>query len=1039
MGIIETCIKRPVTTVMIFLAIIVIGFVSFTNLKVDLFPSINIPICVVYTTYNGAGPQEMESLVTKPLESALSTVSDLKQISSTSSMGSSVIIIQFNNNTDMDFASLNVREKVDLVKAALPTDASTPMVLKLDPNQFPIIQLGITSKSKDLVTLNNYVEKNIQNRLERINGVASADVSGGKTEEILITLLPENMKGYGITTDLVRQTLVLENLNLPAGKLMQGESNIVIRTIGEFSSVDEIKNIPIQSAGGIVYLRDIALVERKYKEMTSFSYINGEPSIMVQIQKQSVANTVDVAKKLHTEIQNIIDENQGDLEITYIMDSSTYITSSISNVTTAAYQGGLLAVIILYIFLRNVGSTFIIATSIPVSIIATFILMYFNKMSFNMISLGALVIGIGMLVDNSIVVIENIYRHREMGTDIKKASLLGAKEVSLAITASTLTSVAVFLPLIFTTGMVATIFHELAWVLTYSLGVSLLVAITLVPMLSSVIMKDKDAEKEFKRKEKYKDKKGIRFLNKIFDQFDKWIKKAEDMYQFLLDKAIQNRKKTLFIVGAFCLIGLFMIIIMKKELYPVTDEGTYTVNIELPNGKVLEETMRATAQVEDAIKGHRGIQNMYVSIGSGSILSGTQSNRASITVDIGSVEERRFSIEQSMEEIRGLVKDIPGCKITVEAQSQSGMGSSTEPVNIEVTGDDLDTLQKVAEDVVNIISEIDGIREAKRTSERGDLEAKIIIDRTRLSQYALSTQQVARAIQIAIQGTVATKYKVDGKEIDITVKNDDTSVKYIKDISNIYVDTPLGVSIPLTEVGRLEINYAPSSITRINQNRLITVSAKLVGIDLGKAQTKIDEALSSYSFPEGYRYSWAGDAMDMAETFSSLVLALMLAVLLIYMVLASQFESLLNPFIIMMAVPLALIGSIYGLFFTGTSLSAISIMGFIILSGIVVNNAIVLIDFIIQERERGTALEEAVKLAAKVRLKPILMTTLTTVLGMLPMALGLSEGMENDKPMAIVIIFGLSISTLLTLVIIPILYIMFENVRERRRHKRQRA
>lgn len=1026
----KVSIQRPVTTVMVVFIVILLGIVSIGRLPVDLLPSFELPYALVMTSYNGAGPQEIESLITKPLEATVGTVSNLKNITSTSSNGSSMIFVEFNDGTDMDVAMLNMREKIDMIKDFLPEDAEDPMVMALDPNMMPIMEIGI-SGNEDLVKLKQIVEDEITGKIERIEGVASVSLSGGKEKEIRITLLPDKLKGYNISPSTVAQSIAAENLNLPAGTVKQGNSTLTLRAVGEFDSIEEIRNLPIMTSGGVIYLRDIAEVEEVFKEMSSYAYINGQPSISLSIQKQSTANTVQVSKAINKTLEQVRTELK-DIEITTIYDSAEFINSSIGNVASTAISGGILAVLILFVFLRNIRSTFIVGTSIPISIIATFALMYFSGLTLNMVSLGGLALGVGMLVDNAIVVLENIYRHRENGASRVDAADEGTTEVGMAVLASTLTTIAVFLPIVFVEGIVAKMFREMALTVTYSLTASLAVVVTLVPMMASKILKVEKVD-EIKRR---------KITTKIFDKWSAVLDRIDKVYRRVLNWTLHHRlKASLITIGVFIatlLVPAFGLVGM--EFFPASDEGSFSISISLPKGTVIEETFEVVEQVQTRLEGIEEVQEVFVNIGGGGdmISTGTSSNRATLTVNIGSVKERKRSVDEIADEVRNLISDIPGAEFSVTGSSSMMMGGGGSPISIQIAGDDLEQLELIANDVVALVESVEGTREVTSSIEDGIPEAQITINRNKASLYGLNMATISNTLKTAVQGSVATKYKVDGTEIDVRMVYDTSKSEYLKDIKNITITSPMGVNIPLSEVADISIKQSPTSISRDNQKRVVTVNSSLFGVDMNTAKMAIDQKLKNYPMPDGYSYEFAGEVEEMMESFASLGLALLLAILLVYMVLAAQFESFLHPFTIMFSVPLALTGAILALFVTGRTLSMPSFIGLIMLVGIVVNNAIVLIDYIIQLRQRGYDRTEAILEAGPTRLRPILMTTLTTVLGMIPMALGLGEGGETMSPLATSVIGGLSLSTILTLVVIPLNYTLFDDISMKLRRKRKK-
>ncbi|WFD10558.1 efflux RND transporter permease subunit [Tepidibacter hydrothermalis] len=1017
MNISKMSVKRPVTTLMFMLIAILIGFVSLGLLPIDLYPKMDIPVAIVSVNYSGVGPEEIETLVTKPLEKSVATVSNLKNVTSYSREGSSIIIVEFEYGTDMDFATLQMREKVDLVKGALPDDASSPMVLKIDPNAQAIINLGISS-DMDLAKLQSLVEDELQSKFERIEGVASVDISGGDENEVTIKVDQEKLAGYGLSLNQIKNTLRAENLNLPGGNVNKGDKEILVRTVGEFESIDDIKNILISlRTGQTIKLSDIAQVELGYKDKDTLSRVNGKNSIGISITKQSSANTVKVAEKILKEV-DVVSSEYSQINITVGMDQSEFINKSIKNVTSNAIIGGLLSVIVLFLFLRNIRSTFIVGIAIPISIIATFALMYFGGLTINLISLGGLALGVGMLVDNSIVVLENIYRHREEGKSRREAAIIGAKEVTMAVFASTMTTIAVFLPMVFVEGFTAIIFKDLSFAVVFSLLASLIVAITVVPMLSSKILKvGEPKKKEFK------------FIEKILDVFTKSIEKLSSAYGKLLDYVLHHRKTTVFVAILIFVSSIVLVGAVGGEFFPAEDEGSFTVKIETPFGTTLEESDIITKQVEEIVENIPEKDKVFSTIGGSSGFSTTASNSSSVNVVLVNQKERKRDTSEIVNEVRKEVESIPGAKITVsEASSMGGGGGSSAAIGIQIKGDDLETLRTIGSDFESILKKVPGTAEVTSDMEDGNPEARVILNREVASFYGITASDVANTIKSSIDGSKATTFKVDGDEIDVDVSLGDSVKDSIEDVKQIQITSQTGKIVPLGQIAHIEYGNAPTQIARIDQTRTVTVSSQLDGRDLKSVTDDIKKELEKYNIPSGYTYSFTGQQQDMAEAFSSLGLALILSIIIVYMVLASQFESLIHPFTVMLSVPFALSGGFIGLFITGRSLSVPALIGVIMLSGIVVNNAIVLIDYINQLRESGMDRKEAIVKAGFTRFRPILMTTLTTVLGLIPLALGIGEGASTQAPMATVVIGGLTLSTVLTLAFIPVVYSIFDDL-----------
>lgn len=1031
MNISKLSVKRPVTTLMCIFIVIILGFVSFSKISIDLLPNIEYPVAIVSTSYPNVGSEEIEKLVTRPIEQAIATVENIDTISSISSEGNSIVIVQFNFGTDMNFASLKMREKVDMIKGMLPSEANSPTVLKLDPNAQPIMQLSV-SQGSDLAKIQAFAEDTIKPALERIEGVASVSISGGYEKEVVINTNAARLKGYGLSIDNVAQILAAENLNLPGGTVKKGSQELFIRNIGEFANLEEIKKVPIPlKTGGIIYLSDIADISFQNKAKTSISKVNGKETINISIQKQSGTNTVKIANQINKQIDKLKSQ-YSNLQIEKAFDQSEYISKSISNVSNSAVTGAILAVFILYIFLRNIRSTFIIGTSIPISIISTFILIYFNGITLNLMTLGGLALGVGMLVDNSIVVLENIYRFRQQGYSRVDAAIHGTQEVMISVIASTLTTVAVFLPIAFAQGITAIIFKELALTVTFSLTASLIVSLTLIPMLSSKLLKvDEYQGKHHEGKSK--------LFSKIYDGFDKTFAFVETKYKGLLSRALKHRKVTVIITIAAFILSMASLAAVGFEFFPATDEGQFTVNVELPEGSKVKDSEHALNTIEGKIKGIAEVKSIFSNAGGGGTMSFSSSgqNKGSLTVNLIPLKERNRSTADVVDEVRNLVKDIPGAKINIQAASTS-MSASGSAISIKIKGDNLNTLKNIGNNFKSIIESVDGTREVKLSLTEGAPEVQVKINREKASQYGVTAAQLSAQIKAVMDGKVATKYKIDGDELDVTIKGDDVFSESISNLKQVLIQTPAGINVPLELIADISIDQSTSSINRENQVRTITVNSDIYGRDLKSITDEISNKLSSVNMPEGYTYEMGGENEQMMDAFSDLILALGLAVILVYMILAAQFESLIHPFTIMFSVPLAFSGGIFGLFITRRTFSVPAFIGLIILAGIVVNNAIVLIDYIKTRRGKGEGREEAILNAGPTRLRPILMTTLTTVLGLVPMALGIGDGAEIQAPLATVVIGGLTLSTLLTLVIVPVIYTLFDDliVKTKKKFKR---
>ncbi|KAB3535772.1 efflux RND transporter permease subunit [Alkaliphilus pronyensis] len=1010
MKISEIAISRPVTVTMMVLMILVLGVVSLTGLNLDLFPDVGLPTAVVITNYDGVGPHEIENMITKPLEQVMGTVDNFKKVSSTSANGQSMVMVEFTQGTNMDYAALQMREKLDMVKGAWPEEVGNPMIFQYDMSMLPIMQIGM-SYGDDLAGLKLLAEDKVKERLERIKGVATVDIYGGLEEEIKIDIIPHKLKGYSLSLTQIDQALKMENLNLPGGSLQEGKYKYTIRTTGEFSVLEDIKSLPITTPKGVIRLNDVAEIKLGYKDASVNTLMNGEPCVLLQIRKQSGFNTVKVSNSVNAELDKIIEE-LNEVEFKTIFDQADFVKQSLGSVSKNAVIGGILAIFVLFIFLKNVRTTLIIGIAIPISIITTFILIFFSGITLNMMSLGGLALGIGMLVDSGIVVLESIYRYREEGYSRIEAAKAGSSEVAMAVTASTLTTVAVFLPIAFIRDNIAIeMFRELALTVAFSLLASLVISLTLVPMLASKILKlDTNGNKKTP-------------IKRIGKGFDKLIIKIESIYEKGLKWSIKRRKSV--IIGTLIMLLasiILAVVFVGAEFFPKTDEGMFTVTIDLPKGYALEETSKTTAEAVKKIQDFNELEYIFV-------LEGDAGNpsTAIIYASFGSKTSRDKGIDQLLDEVRSKLQPIAGATISVEKNSMMSMGAGGKPISISIMGDDLDTLQDIADLLVEEVRLIQGTREVTSSVDETVPEAQVIINREKASQYGISTYSVATTVQTAIMGKRVTSYKLNGEEIDVRLRLKDSWRSSLSDLDYITIPSPMGEHVPLYELAEITYDRSPSSINRVDQVRHVTVTGDISGRDARSVFVDIQKRIDNINIPNGYEVKLGGENEDMIDAAKAFALALLLAILLVYMIMASQFESLLHPFIIMFTVPLAFIGISIALVLSGKAFSVPAFTGVIMLAGIVVNNAIVLVDYINVLRKKGMERTEAIYKAGPVRLRPILMTTLTTVLGLIPLALGIGEGAELQAPMAITVIGGLAFSTLLTLLFIPVLYTLFDD------------
>lgn len=1001
-------VKKPVTITMMILIVIVLGVVSLSKLQIDLLPQMELPYVMVQTSYQGAGPEEVEKLVTKPLEQTVATVENIEAVISFSNEGSSIVLMQFAFGTDMDDVMLQLRENIDIIEGFLPEGTTSPIVAKMDPNAMPIIQLAVSSKG-DIATTQKIAEDIIAPRIERIEGTASAGVSGGLEREVEVMLKEEALKGYNLSTSYIQQMIQAANINLPGGTVQKGNNELTVRTIGEFKSIEEIRNLSIPlTRGGTIRLKDVAEVNFANKDQSSITKLDNKEVVQVSVMKQSDGNTVNVAKLVDKEIEKIKKEYP-DVNIATIFNQADYINFAIDNLVRTATMGGILAIVILLVFLRSFKTTLVIALSIPISIITTFVILFFTDITLNMMTIGGLALGIGMLVDNSIVVLENIYRNRSLGMDRIKASIDGANEVTMAVTASTLTTVAVFIPIVFTGGLAATIFKDFALSIVIALFSSLFVAITLVPMLASKLVSVKNLESEEAQEKKH----GPLVV----------------AYKKVLSWSLKHRLITIATSIGIFIISIVMVASVGAEFFPATDEGMINVTVNLPAGSEIEQVDNTLKEIQSSIQEIPEVVSVFTQAGSSGMLSiSGGSNTGSLTVILSDLDERERGVKEISDEIRTLSKDVPGAEISVTESSTMMMGMSAGAISISVKGDEIETLKNIGDDFKNIIEKVEGTREVTTSYEDGIPQVQIVADRGIASQYGLTTAQIGSAVNNTLAGSSVTKFKVDGNELDVVLKGDNIYGQSMSLLEMLPIPTPSGSNVPLSEIAEVKVEEGPISIMRENQTRVLTVSGSVSGRDVQSVSSEIEKLLKEYEMPTGYSYTFGGETEQIQETFTDLAMVMLVAIVLVYMIIAAQFESLIQPLSIMFSVPLALSGGFIGLFVVGLPLNVIGIIGLIILVGIVVNNAIVLVDYINNRRAKGEDRNAAIMKAGPIRIRPIMMTALTTILGLVPMALGIGEGAELTQSMGVVVIGGLSLSTVLTLVVVPVMYTIFDDI-----------
>jgi HAE1 family hydrophobic/amphiphilic exporter-1 len=1016
----EFSVKRPVLTVMVSLIVIILGTVALTRLPIDLMPDITSPTINISTSYSKASPLAMEELVTRPIEEAVSAVTGVQEISSQSSEGSSSVQVRFNWGTDLEEAANEIRDRLDRIASRLPDGASRPSLRKFDLAAMPVAMMGVTS-DLDPLSLRRIIDEEISYRLERVDGVASINVWGGLTREIRINVDPLKLKALAVPLDQVISRIKAANVNLPTGTLYKGNQQITVRVPGVFNNLDELRETAVlDRSGSKVLLKDIADVVDGSGRETRLVRVNGVPGIQISVNKRSGTNTVKVAKGVLEEVENI-NRSVGHVKVVPLVDQSVFIKNAINNVGTSALLGGLLAVLILLFFLRNLKSTAVISTAIPISVIATFGLLYANGFTLNLMTIGALALGVGQLLDNSIVVLENIFRHREMGKSSKDAAIDGAHEVTSPIVASTLTSVVVFLPLVFMRGMTGILFQQLAFVVVFSLLCSLVTALTLVPMLASRLV---DVSQEPKLRHR-----SPKML--LFKAVGRILRYIESTYSKALKFALDHRFRISAIALALIFGAFLLTKLIDSELMPVSDEGEIRVNLDMEAGTRLEVMDAQVKKVEAKLNGKfPEVTNVITSVGGGGWGAGS-SNTAFLRVSLVSRSQREASDEDLAGQIRKMLTNLPGVKVRVRTATNNQlsrvMGSGGGRIELQVRGHDLDISYRLANQIMQAVEGVEGITDVNLSRTAGAPEDLVIIDRIKAARLGLSVQTIAQMLETVLSGTQAGELQEAGREYPLIVRIDAAEFLPIMELLDLTLTNSSGVPIVLRNVVSVESSESSTVIERIDQERMIDVSANLSGRNLSAAIADIQNRLDGIQMPIGYGVEITGDYKEQQESFRELFIGIILALILVYMVMASQFESIRDPFIVMFSVPFAIIGVALILFLSKTTFNIQSYIGLIMLGGIVVNNAILLVDTTNRlRRTDGLPLRLAIETAGKQRLRPILMTALSTMLGLLPMAIGAGEGGETQAPLARAVVGGLLSSTLITLVIIPVIYSFFE-------------
>ena len=1010
----QTFIKHHVMTILLYILVVVFGFYSFQNLTLALMPSMEVPAAVVYATYPGAGPEDIEQQVTKKLEGAVAGLSGLDTLQSTSSENMAMLVIRFTNDTDMDQAMTDLRDKVAQVKSQLPDDASDPTVMSIDIDSMPVVQIAL--RGNDLASLQSIAEDEIQPALERLDGVASVDISGGYEQEIAVHTDASRLKGYNLTISSIGQQLGADNIAIPGGDLDNGSQTLAVRTDGEYSSIDDVKNALISlPAGGTVRLSQIADVSMQPKDQDAISKVDGEECIILSVNKQSGSNTAQIAELAKAEFDSLLKSNDS-LQWNIVMDQSDYINMTVDNAIQNIWMGVLFAAIVLFLFLRDLGATLAVTIAMPCCILFTFLIMNVLGITLNMMSLGGITLGVGMIVDNSIVVLENIFTYRADGYDRLEACTKGTGEVIGAVIASTLTTVAVFLPIALSGGMAGMMFKEFCITIVALLLSSLIISITLVPLLCYFLL---GGTKQQSIKPQGSGATPIT---------EKPLSRA---YRSSLNFLITHRWAGVALTVVICIVSVLSVSQAGMELIPEMDEGQVSVTVSMPNGSTMEDT----AAIEDriaaiAVDTIPELEQIYYSTGSSTSIMSSSSG-ASVTISLVDLDQRDRSSADIAKQLRHDLQDIAGCELTVSTSSNMSMSTDSD-ISVELTGDDYDQLAETADDLANQISALPDAINVESSAGEQTPRVAVKINRENASRFGLSATAIGGLVRGELTGSTATTLCMNGEEYDVTVAGDEDVATSLDALRSMQIPTMTGGTVPLSMVADVYTELSPQSIARKNQKETVTITGESESGDSNAIKAAVDDIVAKYELPDGVEVG-EGDtaASQIAETTGTLMLALAVAIVLVYFILATQFNSFSLPIAIMLILPIGLLGSMIMLWPTGNHVSMVALLGVIILAGTVVNSSIVLIDYTLQRRQRGEDKNTAILNACPRRVRPVLMTAMTTILGLVPMVCSSGEGSEMMKPMGVVMMTGMVISTIATLFITPVYYSLTDSVAAR--------
>lgn len=1018
MSMTKTSVKRPLTIIMVFLVVLMFGGIGYSKMPANLMPDIDVPVALVMTQWSGAGPEDIDDQISEPIEKSLSSISNVKTTVSKSSEGVSMVVAQFEYGTDVDEKLNDIRSKIDTVKMTLPDDVDTPSILKMDMNAQAIAQIVVSGEgsSDDIM---KYAEDTVQVKLESIDGITSADINGGDKTQINVIADPTILSSYGVSLDTIKGLLSATNKSYPYGSITQGDDKIVIRSVDKVEALEDIKAIQIpMSNGETVSLDKICTVEYGTVDKQSIYRYNGQESLVMDVQKQQDANTVQVMKNVNSKISELNNENS-QFSLKIVNDTSEYINSSINDVMKNLILSAVIAFFVILLFLKSGRASFVVAVSIPTSIIGAIALLYFTGETLNMVTLSSLVIAVGMVVDNATVVIENIFKYRkDPNLSLEEAAIQGTNTVSTAVMASTLTTVAIFLPILFTEGFTKIMFGSLAKTLIFALTLSLIVALTLVPSIFAKLSGGKN---------------GAKMEEKPSPIFDK----ISEGYKNIIVLALKHKAVVILIsVGMF--IGAIVLGAtgtIGMDFMSSGDEGMVSISIKLPEGLDLEPSDYYVSMAEEKVSDIPEIETMITQIGSGSAM-GSGGSTASISLDLVSSKERKRTTDEIEQDVVERLKVIPDCEINVSQTSSMSMGGSGD-AQVDIKGPDLDVLEEIVNQAKANVEKVSGFRNIETSLADSNKEAQFKIDKRKASLLGINTSSIASTLRTAISGSDATTVTIDDYDYDVNLKFKDSSINSIDDIGQIKVTSASGQQVPLNAFAEIKMADGLKSISRTDGDYSVSITAKADNMDTSTASRLLTQAVNEVDMPRDYSIDVGGSAEMMNESMSSLVMAMVIALILVYMVMVAQFESFSKPFIIMFSIPFAFVGVVIALVISRISLNVVGMLGAILLVGIVVNNGIVLIDYIGQLRDakvQGT-LEDIVAKGCAARLRPVLMTTMTTVVGMIPSALAFGEGGDMMQPLAVVIIGGLSVSTLVTLVLIPTVYLIFDKIENSLRSK----